>query len=46
MAHFTGNLILVQFSTAMITHYSLVSFFIIEYFHIVYFLKFCVADDQ
>ena len=32
MAHFTGNLILVQFSTAMITHYSLVSFFIIEYF--------------
>ena len=32
MAYFTGNLILVQFSTAMITHYSLVSFFIIEYF--------------
>ena len=32
MAHFTGNLILVQFSTAMITHYSLVFFFIVEYF--------------
>ena len=35
MAQFTGNLILVQFSAAIITHYSLVSFFIIEYFHIV-----------